>query len=59
MKRKIRAKLPYPLNVQDPAQLFDLICFQNWLRGNTDSKIPVDESRKAYEEIVRLIKYYE
>lgn len=58
-KRKIRAKLPYPLNVQDPDQLFDLICVQNYMKGQFDEKMPVDQNRKAFEEIKRLVKYYE
>lgn len=57
-KRKIRAKLPYPKNVQDPEQLFALICFDNYIKGQLGEKIPGNESREAYKELERLILYY-
>jgi 5-formaminoimidazole-4-carboxamide-1-beta-D-ribofuranosyl 5'-monophosphate synthetase len=58
MKRKIRAKLPYPMNVQDPDQLFDLICVKNYMAGQFDRNLPVDESRKEFQEVLRLKEYY-
>jgi len=57
-KRKIRAKLPYPLNLQEPDRLFDLICFENYIAGQMGQNIPVDKSREVYKELAKLIKYY-
>lgn len=37
-------------------QIFDLICAHNYFCGRFDSKIPVEESREAFEHIKKLLK---
>lgn len=37
-------------------QIFDLVCFQNYISGQFDNKIPVAESRLLFEHIKSLLK---
>ena len=34
--------------LKDPDQMFDLICLNNYLAGQFDRNIPVDESREIF-----------
>lgn len=52
--KKIKLPLGYR-NVKDPDLLFDLVCFRNFMAGNMDIQIPVEESRQVFEEIKRLL----
>ncbi len=42
-----------PKNVD---QMFDLICAHNYFQGQFNGKIPVDDSRKVFEKIKKLLK---
>lgn len=44
------------LKLKDPDQLFDLVCFRNYVCGDMDLNIPVSESRKVFERIKKLLK---
>jgi hypothetical protein len=41
--------------LKDPDQIFDLICVANYFAGNFDQKIPVNESREAFEVLKKII----
>lgn len=41
--------------IKKPDLLFDLVCYHNFVAGQFDGKIPVQESRQVYEEIKRLL----
>ena len=51
-------KSPYDMikGLKDPDEIFDLICVANYFAGNFNQNVPVEESRKAFEHIKRLIK---
>ena len=55
MKKKICKRLKYPYNIKNPDELFDLICFKNWMMGNMNANIPVEESREIFEKIKCLL----
>ena len=47
-----RIKLPEVYKgIKDVNGLFDLICARNYFAGHFDVKMPVDESRQAFEWI--------
>ena len=50
-------KTPYDMicKMKDPDQIFDLICSANYFAGNYNQNIPVDESRRAFERIKKLL----
>ena len=40
----------------DPDEIFGLVCAANYFAGNFNANMPVDESRKAFERIKKLLK---
>ena len=44
------------LKLKDPDEIFDLVCAGNYFAGNFNSRMPVDESRKAFKRIKKLLK---
>jgi len=52
-KRKKRERYGYIKGTAD--EMFDLVCFANWLAGNTNQNIPVDESREVWERIKKKL----
>ncbi len=51
-------KTPYDMikGLRDPDEIFDLICAANYFAGNFNNNMPVDESRKAFKQIKKLLK---
>ncbi len=50
-------KTPHDLimKLKDPDEIFDLVCVANYSCGNFNQQIPVDESRKAFKRIKKLL----
>ncbi len=44
------------LRLKDPDRIFDLICFHNYIEGKLNRDIPVEDSRKMFERIKKLLK---
>ena len=42
--------------LKDPDQIFDLVCAANYFAGNFNANVPVEESRKAFGVIKKLLK---
>ena len=51
-------KTPFDLlkKLKDPDEIFDMVCTYCYFAGNFNNKMPVDESRKAFELIKKLLK---
>lgn len=51
-------KTPYDLicKMKDPLEIFDLVCSANYFAGNFNQNVPVEESRRCFDRIVKLIK---
>ena len=43
------------MKLKDPDEIFDLVCVSNYFCGNFNQSIPVDESRKAFKRIKKLL----
>lgn len=41
--------------MKKPDEIFDLVCFGNFMAGQFNAKIPVDESRRAFARIKKLL----
>ena len=41
--------------MKDIDEIFDLVCFENYIRGKFNQNIPVDESRIVFKRIKKLI----
>ena len=54
----MKNKTPYELinRLKDPDEIFDLICSANYFCGNFNSPMPVEDSRKAFERIKKLLR---
>ena len=37
-------------------EIFDIICFENYVRGKFNLNVPVDESRNAFKRIKDLLQ---
>ena len=50
-------KTPYDMikRLKDPDEIFDLICVANYFAGNFNQNIPIDESRKSFKRIKKLL----
>lgn len=44
------------MRMKNVDQIFDFICFHNYMKGQFDQKIPTDESRKVFERIKKLLR---
>lgn len=44
------------LRLKNPLRIFDLVCLRNYFAGRFDLNVPVDDSRKAFERIKKLIQ---
>ena len=41
--------------LRNPDRIFDLICASNYFAGQFNSNMPVEESRKSFERIKKLL----
>lgn len=44
------------LELTDPDEIFDLICAHNYFAGHLGSGIPINELRKVFNQIKKLLK---
>lgn len=42
--------------LKNPDEIFDLVCAANYFCGNFNSPIPVEDSRKAFKRIKKLLE---
>jgi hypothetical protein len=51
-------KTPYDMimTLKDPDEIFDLVCAANYFCGNFNNQMPVEESRKAFKRIKKLLR---
>jgi len=45
------------MKLKDPLEIFDLVCAANYLSGNFNNPMPIEESRKAFERIKELLNH--
>jgi hypothetical protein len=44
------------MDLKNPDEMFDLVCAGCYFAGNLDGMMPVDESRKVFEKIKKLLR---
>ena len=56
--REIKNRTPHDMimKLKDPDEIFDLVCAANYFAGNFNQNMPVDESRKAFKRIKKLLQ---
>jgi len=42
--------------LKDVDQMFDLVCLMNYMSGHLEDEIPVDDSRKIFKQIKKLLR---
>lgn len=44
------------LKIKDPYHMFDMVCMMNYMAGQNNGMIPVDQSRKVFEKIKEILE---
>lgn len=42
--------------MKKPDEIFDLVCLANYMRGQFNGMVPVEESREVFDHIKKLLK---